>query len=352
MKNALLRGLALLVLFGHAVAGAASEEDRWESLQDEAARVTDALPEDEAEGKKTLAERLRTQAKHMEEFLRDFPESPNRWEARMAIMQIGNSLDMLEERQPDFAAQEKDLRAITDDEGAPANIRADAGLVLLQIASAKFDEARSEETARTLASAINKFLETHPDDARAPLLRLTEAQAMEIFDPQRARTLYAEAATNEDEQIAQAGKDGLVVMDLRGKPLELSFTAVDGRKVDLADLRGKVVIVDFWATWCPPCVEEAPALVEIYEKFKDQGFAVVGISLDKEKAALESFITETKMTWPQFFDGKGWDNELAKRFNIQSVPTMWLLDREGKLVDANPRERLEKSVEAALAAKP
>jgi len=54
------------------------------------------------------------------------------------------------------------------------------------------------------------------------------------------------------------------------------------------------------------------------------------------------------MTWPQFFDGKGWDNELAKRFNIQSVPTMWLLDREGKLADPNPRSRLEQAVQAAL----
>jgi hypothetical protein len=57
------------------------------------------------------------------------------------------------------------------------------------------------------------------------------------------------------------------------------------------------------------------------------------------------------MTWPQFFDGKGWENEMAKRFKIQTVPTMWLLDREGKLIDANPRERLEQAVAAALAAK-
>ena len=138
-------------------------------------------------------------------------------------------------------------------------------------------------------------------------------------------------------------------MDMRQKPLELSFTAVDGSKVDLADLRGKVVLIDFWATWCPPCVEEVPGLVETYEKFRDQGFEIVGISLDSDKAALEKFTTDNKMTWPQFFDGKGWENELAQRFKIQSVPTMWLLDREGKLADATPRERLEKAVTDALA---
>ena len=320
----------------------------WEKLQDEAAALTDGLPEDEAEGKKLLADRLRAQSKHFKEFLVNFPRSPNRWEARMAVIQVDNSLDMLEDREPDLEAQAKDFHAIVDDKDAPENIRADAGLVLLQIASAKFDQERTEDSARALSGAIAKFLETHPEDNRAPALKLTEAQAMETFEPERARALYEETAKEEDNDIAEAAKSGLAMMEMRTKPLELSFTAVDGSKVDLADLRGKVVLVDFWATWCPPCIEEAPALVEAYEKFKDQGFEIVGISLDQDKSALEKFTEENKMTWPQFFDGKGWDNELAKRFEIQSVPTMWLLDREGKLADPNPRERLEKAIQAAL----
>jgi thiol-disulfide isomerase/thioredoxin len=324
------------------------DEAAWEKLQDEAAALTDGLPEDEAAGKKLLADRLRAQSKNFKEFLANFPGSPNRWEARMAVMQVDNSLDMLEDREPDLEAQAKDFHAIADDKEAPENIRADAGLVLLQIASAKFDKERTEDSARALSVAIAKFLETHPEDNRAPALKLTEAQAMETFDPERARTLYEETAKEEDKDIAEAAKTGLAMMEMRTKPLELSFTAVDGGKVDLADLRGKVVLVDFWATWCPPCIEEAPALVEAYGKFKDQGFEIVGISLDQDKGALEKFTAENKMTWPQFFDGKGWDNELAKRFEIQSVPTMWLLDREGKLADPNPRDRLEKAIQAAL----
>jgi len=320
----------------------------WEKLQDEAAALTDGLPEDDAAGKKLLAERLRAQSEHFKEFLEKHPQSAYRWEARMAVMQVGNSLDMLEDREPDLEAQAKELRDIADDKDAPENIRADAGLVLLQIASAKFDKERTEDSARALSSAIAKFLETHPDDNRAPALKLTEAQAMETFDPERARALYEETSKDEDKEIADAAKSGLAMMEMRNKPLELSFTAVDGSKVDLAELRGKVVLVDFWATWCPPCVEEVPGVVEAYEKFKGQGFEIVGISLDQDKSALEKFTAENKMTWPQFFDGKGWDNELAKRFQIQSVPTMWLLDREGKLADPNPRDRLEQAIQAAL----
>ncbi|MBU3664968.1 MAG: TlpA family protein disulfide reductase [Chthoniobacterales bacterium] len=267
----------------------------------------------------------------------------------MAMLQIGNSVAMLGEKDPGIASQKDELESIANDPKAPENIRADAGLVLLQIASMDFDRERTEASARALSTAINKFLETHPDDARTPALRLTEAQALESFDPDRAKKLYDEAAKNEDQEISAAAKTALDIMALREKPLELSFTSVDGRKVDLAELRGKVVLVDFWATWCPPCVEEVPEVVEAYGKFKDRGFEIVGISLDQDKGALEEFTKKNKMTWPQFFDGKGWENEIAKRFKIQSVPTMWLLNREGKLADASPRGRLDKAIEAALA---
>lgn len=327
---------------------ATSEIEAWESLQDEAARLTENLPADEKEGRKMLAERLNAQLEHFRKFLTEFPQSPNRWEARMAVMQIANSLAMVQEREPDMTGQTDELRSIADDPDAPEEVRADAGLVLLQLASLEFDRDRSEESARSLSAAIRKFIDTHPEDARIPVLRMTEAQALEAYEPDRARELYDEVAANEDPELSDAAKAALDLMAMREEPMELSFTAVDGRKVDLADLRGKVVLVDFWATWCPPCVEEVPQLVETYEKFKGLGFEIVGISLDEDKAALEKFTAENKMTWPQFFDGKGWENEFARRFKIQSVPTLWLLDREGKLVDANPRGRLEAAIEAAL----
>jgi thiol-disulfide isomerase/thioredoxin len=117
----------------------------------------------------------------------------------------------------------------------------------------------------------------------------------------------------------------------------------------MTELRGKVVLIDFWATWCPPCVAEAPQLVETYKKYHERGLEIIGISLDQNREALEKFTKENGMTWPQFFDGKGWNNEFAQRFNIQSVPTMWLFGRDGKLKDASARgERLNSLIENAL----
>ena len=132
------------------------------------------------------------------------------------------------------------------------------------------------------------------------------------------------------------------------KPPTIKFTAVDGTKVDLAQWRGKVVLVDFWATWCPPCRREVPNLVAAYRKFHDKGFEIIGISLDKNKEQLLAFTKEQDMPWPQYFDGKGWENEISIRFHIEDLPTMWLLDKHGRIRNADPSDNLEAEITKLL----
>lgn len=137
--------------------------------------------------------------------------------------------------------------------------------------------------------------------------------------------------------------------ELQTKPLDLKFKAVDGREVDLSALRGKVVLIDFWATWCGPCVAELPNVIKAYDKLHAKGFEIVGISLDQDKAKLESFVKEKAMAWPQYFDGKGWDNEISTRYGIASIPAMWLVNKKGLVVSTEAREGLEATVEKLLA---
>ena len=129
-----------------------------------------------------------------------------------------------------------------------------------------------------------------------------------------------------------------------GKPLDIHFTALDGREVDLAKLKGKVVLVEFWSTSCGPCIAEMPTIKAAYEKLHDRGFEVVSISLDDKEAALRRFIKEKELPWPQHFDGKGWENQFAVQYGIFSIPTMWLVDTHGHLVDTNARFDLERRV--------
>ena len=132
------------------------------------------------------------------------------------------------------------------------------------------------------------------------------------------------------------------------KPFDLKFTSVDGKAVDIAKMRGKVVLVDFWATWCPPCRGEVPNVVAAYKKYHDKGFEIIGISLDQDKSALLSFTKEHDMTWPQYFDGNGWENKISSGFGINSIPAMWLVGKDGKVITADARGDLAGNVEKAL----
>jgi peroxiredoxin len=130
---------------------------------------------------------------------------------------------------------------------------------------------------------------------------------------------------------------------------DIRFTAVDGREVDLASLRGKVVLIDFWATWCGPCMAEIPNVVNTYNKYHEQGFEIIGISFDTSKASLQRVTQAKDMPWPQYYDGKGWQNVFGVKYGIRGIPTMWLIDQEGRLVTKNARQNLAGQVEKLLA---
>ncbi len=132
---------------------------------------------------------------------------------------------------------------------------------------------------------------------------------------------------------------------LRSNPIDLKFTALDGREVDLATMRGKVVLFDFWATWCGPCVQNVPEVVEAYKKYHDKGFEIVGFSSDSDKAKLESFIKEKRMLWPEFFDGKA---SMGRNFGINGIPTLWLFNKQGILVEPDARGKLDAQIPQLL----
>jgi peroxiredoxin len=128
-------------------------------------------------------------------------------------------------------------------------------------------------------------------------------------------------------------------------------TDLDGKPLSIANYKGKVVLLDFWATWCGPCIVELPNVVATYKKYHGQGFDIIGISLDRPESLekLKAFAREHEMPWAQFYDGKFWANKLAVRYGIQSIPATFLLDGEGRIIARDLRgPALEEAVAKAL----
>jgi peroxiredoxin len=125
-----------------------------------------------------------------------------------------------------------------------------------------------------------------------------------------------------------------------------------GKPLSIANYKGKVVLLDFWATWCGPCVHELPNVIKTYDAYHKQGFEIIGISLDKDQEKLASFTKEKNMTWVQYFDGLVWQNKLAAKYGITSIPATFLLDGQGTIIGKDLRgEDLDKAVAKALAKK-
>lgn len=113
---------------------------------------------------------------------------------------------------------------------------------------------------------------------------------------------------------------------------EITAKTPDGKPLSLSDYKGKIVLVDFWASWCAPCRRENPAIVELYKKYKGKDFEIFGVSLDDNQAAWTNAIANDKITWPQVSELKKWDSEVVKQYNIDAIPFSVLIDREGKII--------------------
>lgn len=190
------------------------------------------------------------------------------------------------------------------------------------------------------------------DGASAFDVSLVRGAASELsdYDSEFARQLLEASLplfreSDDEEVVAAAGRlEGLSRrLNLPGNELEISGELLSGGEVDWESYRGKVVLVDFWATWCGPCRQEVPNILEMYDAYHEKGFDVLGISLDKTAEKAEEYIEENEIPWASLFpkdeDQRGWDHPLVEYYAINGIPTAILVDADGRVVDMNARGR-------------
>ena len=205
--------------------------------------------------------------------------------------------------------------------------------------------AKSDEAARIIYMKAMLYLQVFENSDKASELMKNLADNYPV-------TKYGVSAAKMVDKIAQRGATEKVQSALAPGKMFPDFAEKDlnGRPLSVGALKGKVVLVDFWATWCGPCRAELPNVIETYKKFHKAGFEIIGISLDSDRAKLDSFLKqEDGVVWPQYFDGEGWSNKLAVRYGVESIPSTVLIGPDGKIVGKNLRgEELGAAVAKAL----
>ena len=287
--------------------------------------------------------------------------------ADRALSQLKNSDDLFDEAataklqslmmlsrlgDPDASSSLRTFAASLIEGPSPALATEAKRLLLVQEAQELFSK-RDLTKAPAIIEQAGALLAANPDDTATAGLAMQLAsafehmpggeslskQAYETFGP-----LFRKSTNESIQQMAESFQGTLRRLSLPGNPMEITGTLLNGKPFDQSTLTGKVVLVDFWATWCGPCIAEIPNVLEAYQKYSSQGFEVVGVSLDQDRDALEKFVTDKKIPWPILFEnseGSGWQHPLATYYGISGIPTVILIGKDGNVVSLNARgERL------------
>jgi thiol-disulfide isomerase/thioredoxin len=284
-----------------------------------------------------------TMADKARRFYTTFPGDENAPRARtteIQALQLAVKLG-LTNREPELIARETTFIANTN---APVEMRYELRLDLLgrQLKAAQESGANMTDELEKSGRDLIKQFPAGPMGYEILLQVAANADVLKTHD-------LAEAMANSGgpAQLTELGTALLNQLDIVGKASPISFTAADGRKINSSTLSGKVVLVDFWATWNPISIQQMPDLKTLYDKYHAGGLEMVGINFDDKTNEARQFVKTNGIAWPQFYGGFS-DNEYGRRFG-NALPYVWLVDKKGIVRDIHGRKDTAAKIQKLLA---
>ncbi len=261
----------------------------------------------------------------------------------LAIAIVAGSLDILDQF-GDQTAEDRKLKFIGTLLKSDRPALAARGRMLDVDAQISRLDTDDKAAVKDMIDKVAQLLQTKPLTIDLGRLAYTAVTAIEqTGDPElitgAAQTFAKSLKTSDDPRLsglADTIEGTARRLTLKGNPLQITGITVTGDEFNIDQWKGKVVIVDFWATWCGPCVASMPELIQLYEDHHAHGLEIIGISLDDNRTQLKSFLDQKELPWPTIFtdpEGKeAWDNPLATYYGVSAIPTTFLVGRDGKVV--------------------
>ncbi|HEX8310792.1 MAG TPA: thioredoxin-like domain-containing protein [Chthoniobacteraceae bacterium] len=334
----------LLVLLSSGPARAQTAETAWQAIValDAGPKAKTRTPE---EARAAALDHLNQQEKALRDFIRAFPHNEHAFEAQLRLARLLQIRGDVQGSAKAIAESRAMLDAL--EKTAAAEQRAELDFARLTLVMRSMKAPGAADRQHLLASA-RRFQTAHPTDRRLGAL-LAEVASLFTLQPKTMEGLLRDAQSHaKDPELSQRISDDLKRLELLGQRPPLSFTTVQGTTFDVEQVRGSVAVVVFFAVWSKPSLEVVENVRQALGSLSNGQVKLVGVSLDTKREPLTAFLTAKKITWPVSYDGAGWESSLVRSLGVNGMPTVWLLDRQGRLRSLNGAESTESQVRQLL----
>lgn len=339
MKRTVLSCIACLATAGLPFSAEAGADDDW-AIIEELDKGPSSMPASRDEALRLAKAHFAKHRAAIDAFIAAYPDDPRVLDARLRIISIRAALGGMEKKPTEIRAALEDLMALEKSSKVPPARLPDIAFrrISMQMQTMEGTDAQIREA---VVVAARNFAARFPTDKRAPRL-LVEAATQFDEDPRTMKDLLTSARNLSSEPELNARiDDDLRRLNALNAPVEVRFTTIQGGSFDSKRFRGKIVVILFWAAESPHSLLWMQKFVSSMKQLSSANVEIVTVSLDENRAALDEAMRNFEIKWPTHFDGKGWENSVARPLGINAIPTVWIIDRKGVLRALNARENYE-----------